>query len=41
MSGHATYQPKNAFMQWMERRLPIAGLVYSSFIVYPTPRNLN
>ncbi len=28
-------------MQWMERRLPIAGLVYSSFIVYPTPRNLN
>src|SRR4030081_2970166 len=41
MSGHATYQPKNAFMKWMERRLPIAGLVYSSFIVYPTPRNLN
>src|SRR5438105_4917248 len=41
MSGHSTYQPKNAFMQWMERRLPIAGLVYSSFIVYPTPRNLN
>ncbi len=41
MSGHATYQPKNAFMQWMERRLPIAGLVYSSFVVYPVPRNLN
>jgi ubiquinol-cytochrome c reductase cytochrome b/c1 subunit len=28
-------------MKWMERRLPIAGLVYSSFVVYPTPRNLN
>ena len=41
MSGHSTYQPQNAFMKWMERRLPIAGLVYSSFIVYPTPRNLN
>ena len=41
MSGHSTYQPQNAFMQWMERRLPIGGLVYSSFIVYPTPRNLN
>ena len=41
MSGHPTYQPQNAFMKWMERRLPIAGLVYSSFIVYPTPRNLN
>src|ERR1700754_5098372 len=41
MSGHSTYQPQNAFMQWLERRLPIAGLVYSSFVVYPTPRNLN
>ena len=41
MSGHLTYQPQNGFMKWMERRLPIAGLVYSSFVVYPTPRNLN
>jgi ubiquinol-cytochrome c reductase cytochrome b/c1 subunit len=41
MSGHPTYQPQNAFMKWMEARLPIAGLIYSSFIVYPTPRNLN
>jgi ubiquinol-cytochrome c reductase cytochrome b/c1 subunit len=41
MSGNSTYQPQNAFMKWMERRLPIAGLVYSSFVAYPTPRNLN
>src|ERR1700739_5182178 len=41
MSGHSTYQPPGAFMKWMGRRLPIVGLVYSSFIVYPTPRNLN
>jgi ubiquinol-cytochrome c reductase cytochrome b/c1 subunit len=41
MSGHPTYQPKSAFMRWMERRLPIGGLVYSSFVAYPTPRNLN
>ena len=41
MSGHSTYQPQGAFMKWMERRLPIASLVYSSFIAYPTPRNLN
>jgi len=41
MSGHSTYQPQNPFMQWMEKRLPIAGLVHSSFIVYPVPRNLN
>ena len=41
MSGPSTYQPQNPFMKWLERRLPIAGLVYSSFVVYPTPRNLN
>ncbi len=41
MSGHSTYQPQSAFMKWMERRLPIAGLVYSSFVAYPVPRNLN
>ncbi len=41
MSGHSTYQPTNGFMKWMERRLPIAGLIHSSFVAYPTPRNLN
>ncbi|MFL5058750.1 MAG: cytochrome c1 [Xanthobacteraceae bacterium] len=41
MSGHSTYQPRNAFMKWMERRLPIAGLIHSSFVAYPVPRNLN
>ena len=41
MSGHSTYQPQRPFMRWMERRLPIAGLMYSSFVAYPTPRNLN
>jgi ubiquinol-cytochrome c reductase cytochrome b/c1 subunit len=41
MSGQPIYQPRSAFMKWLERRLPIASLVYSSFIVYPTPRNLN
>src|SRR6202451_181285 len=41
MSGHSTYQPQSPFMQWMERRLPIAGFIYASFVAYPTPRNLN
>jgi len=41
MSGHSTYVPKNALARWFEARLPIIGLVHSSFIVYPTPRNLN
>jgi ubiquinol-cytochrome c reductase cytochrome b/c1 subunit len=41
MSGISTYQPQNAFLKWLERRLPIVGLVHSSFVAYPTPRNLN
>jgi ubiquinol-cytochrome c reductase cytochrome b/c1 subunit len=28
-------------MRWFERRLPIVGLIHSSFVAYPTPRNLN
>jgi ubiquinol-cytochrome c reductase cytochrome b/c1 subunit len=41
MSGPSDYQPSNQVLQWIERRLPIFGLVHSSFVVYPTPRNLN
>ncbi|MGQ4273325.1 cytochrome b [Terrihabitans sp. B22-R8] len=41
MSGHSTYQPENPVLKWFESRLPIIGLVHSSFIAYPTPRNLN
>src|SRR5262245_47635347 len=41
MSGHSTYKPEGKFLQWLERRLPIGGLIYSSFVVYPVPRNLN
>src|SRR5437764_14928897 len=41
MSGQPTYQPKSAFGRWFEARLPIMGLIHSSFVVYPTPRNLN
>lgn len=41
MSGTSTYQPTNGFLRWLERRLPIGGLIHSSFVAYPTPRNLN
>jgi len=41
MSGPSTYAPKSALGQWFESRLPIGGLIHSSFIAYPTPRNLN
>lgn len=41
MSGPSTFQPQNPVLKWFERRLPIMGLVHSSFVAYPTPRNLN
>src|ERR1700686_1813966 len=41
MSGHSTYQPQSPFMQWMERRLPIVGLGFSSFVAFTPPRNLD
>jgi ubiquinol-cytochrome c reductase cytochrome b/c1 subunit len=41
MSGNSTYQPRSPFMQWLERRLPLGGLIHSSFVAYPIPRNLN
>src|SRR5580692_116815 len=41
MSGPSTFQPQNPVLKWFEARLPIMGLVHSSFVAYPTPRNLN
>jgi ubiquinol-cytochrome c reductase cytochrome b/c1 subunit len=36
-----TYTPRKPIMRWMESRLPIVGLLYSTAVSYPTPRNLN
>ena len=41
MSGSSSYVPKSAFGRWLDSRLPIVGLVHSSFITFPNPRNLN
>jgi len=41
MSGPSTFVPKSALGKWFESRLPIMGLIHSSFIAYPVPRNLN
>src|ERR1051326_5847465 len=38
---HAIYQPNNRILKWLEVRLPILSLAHSSFVAYPTPRNLN
>jgi ubiquinol-cytochrome c reductase cytochrome b/c1 subunit len=41
MHGYPSYKPQSRFMQWFERRLPIVSFIHSSFVAYPTPRNLN
>ncbi len=41
MSGPSTYVPKSAIGRWFESRLPLMGLVHSSFVAYPVPRNVN
>ena len=41
MSGPSTYVPKSAIGRWFESRLPVMGFMHSSFVVYPTPKNLN
>ena len=41
MQGHSTYQPKGGVAKWFEDRLPIVGLIHSSAVAYPVPRNLN
>jgi ubiquinol-cytochrome c reductase cytochrome b/c1 subunit len=42
-SAHATstYVPKSRLAKWFESRLPLVGLVHSSFVAFPVPRNLN
>jgi ubiquinol-cytochrome c reductase cytochrome b subunit len=41
MSGPSTYVSKSKIGRWFESRLPLMGLVHSSFVAYPVPRNLN
>lgn len=41
MSGESTYVPKSRLAKWLESRLPVGGLIHSSFVVFPNPRNLN
>src|SRR5499427_2703005 len=40
-SKNGLYQPQNSILRWLEKRVPIGQLIYSEFVAYPTPRNLN
>ncbi len=37
---HDHYEPKSGFEKWLNRRLPIVGLLYDTLMI-PTPKNLN
>ena len=41
MSGHSTYEPTNPVAKWIERRLPIFGVMNAQALDFPTPKNLN
>ena len=41
MSGESSYTPSNGFTRWLDDRLPIIRLAHSSFVEFPSPRNLN
>ena len=37
---HDSYEPKSGFEKWLNSRLPVVGLIYSTLMI-PTPKNLN
>jgi ubiquinol-cytochrome c reductase cytochrome b/c1 subunit len=41
MEHESTYQPKSRTAKWWDERLPAMRLMHDSFVVFPTPRNLN
>lgn len=41
MEGHSKYQPKHPALKWLDERLPIVGLLYSAFVAFPIPKNIN
>ena len=36
---HDDYEPKSNFEKWLDSRLPIAGVLYSTLTI-PTPKNI-
>ena len=41
MEHQSTYKPGSRTAKWWDERLPIVRLMHDSFVVFPTPRNLN
>ncbi len=41
MRTSSAYQPRYGVTRWLDERLPLLRFAYDSFVVYPTPKNLN
>jgi ubiquinol-cytochrome c reductase cytochrome b/c1 subunit len=41
MAHPSIYRPQSRFGEWLDARLPIARVVHTQLVTYPTPRNLN
>lgn len=42
MAHHeSTYKPEGRWAKWWDERLPVARMMHTQFIDFPTPRNLN
>ncbi|MBI1180860.1 MAG: cytochrome b [Alphaproteobacteria bacterium] len=35
------FEPKNGFIKWFDRQLPLFTVMHGSLVAYPTPKNLN
>jgi len=35
------FEPKNGFIKWFDRQLPILSVMHGALVAYPTPKNLN
>ena len=36
-----SFQPRNRFIKWFDKQLPILSLMHGTLVSYPAPRNLN
>ncbi len=41
MHSTRAFEPKNGFVKWFDRQLPLFSVLHGALVAYPTPKNLN
>ncbi|MEN3974640.1 cytochrome b/b6 [Emcibacter sp. SYSU 3D8] len=41
MHPSRSFEPKNGFVKWFDRQLPLFTVMHGALVAYPTPKNLN